>query len=195
MQEIFLHVTKSTRNVLHSNLLRSKAEYYIKCYIVDIREIYTHTDGYYKYCKLRKLLHDSASLTAAKGILTYAKVMDVWQKNGPVAAKLFTWITNRETGEDSDKILQIHNTHAASCVTEYQYVTLQLPSCDKNMVIYELSIHVICGDLDATTGYRWRSTREGPKHDVCTTNLFGMAQGRIWGDSQQGYLSRTRIED
>ncbi|KAJ7381562.1 hypothetical protein OS493_040452 [Desmophyllum pertusum] len=93
----FLHVTKSTRNVLHSNLLRSKAEYYIKCYIADIREIYTHTDGYYKYCKLRKLLHDSASLTAAKGIMTYAKVMDVWQKNGPVAAKLFTWITNRET--------------------------------------------------------------------------------------------------
>ncbi|KAJ7381292.1 hypothetical protein OS493_001413 [Desmophyllum pertusum] len=93
------------------------------------------------------------------------------QKNGPVAAKLFTWITNRETWEDSDKI---HNTHAASCVTEYQYVTLQLPTCDKNMVIYtkhyhnyignrddELSIHVICGDLDVTTGYGWRPTREG----------------------------------
>ncbi|KAJ7365656.1 hypothetical protein OS493_002368 [Desmophyllum pertusum] len=123
--------------------------------------------------------------------------MDVWQKNGPVAAKLFTWITNRETGEDSDKI---HNTHAASCVTQYQYVTLQLPSCDKNMVIYtkhyhdyignrddELSIHVICGDLDATTGYRWRSTREGPKHDVLHDKL-------IWNGTRP-YMGRqpTRI--
>ncbi|KAJ7343082.1 hypothetical protein OS493_040623, partial [Desmophyllum pertusum] len=93
----FLHVTQSTRNLLpFESFTVKQVEYYIKCSIVDISAKFnTHTDGYYKYCKLRKLLHDSASLTAAKGTLTYAKVMDVWQKNGPVAAKLFTWITNR----------------------------------------------------------------------------------------------------
>ena len=157
-----LQVTKSTRNVIHSKLLQLKAEYCIKSYLVDI----TNTSGgsragksddYDKYCKLRDLLHGSARLTAAKGTLSYAKVIDVWQQNGPVVAKLFTLIGNRETSVEEGE-------PRATCSTQYRSVTLHLPSCDKNMVIdtkyfhdyignydNELSIHVKCGDLDLTS--------------------------------------------
>ena len=159
-----LQVTKSTRNVIHSKLLQSKAEYYIKSYLVDITNTTggrinraRNSDDYDKFCKLRDLLHGSAHLTAAKGILSYAKVIDVWQKNGPVVAKLFAWIANQETSEDEGE-------PRATCITQYRSVTLHLPSCDKNMVIstkyfhdyignYDnrLSIHVTCGDLDLTS--------------------------------------------
>ena len=148
---------------MHSKLLQSKAEYYIKSYLVYI--IYTNTSGgrarksddYDKYCKLRDLLHGSAHLTAMKGTLNYAKVIDVWQQNGPVVAKLFTWIANRETSRED-------GWPRATCRTQYRSVTLHLPSCDKNMVIntkyfrdyignYDnrLSIHVKCGELDVTS--------------------------------------------
>ena len=160
-------VTKSTRNVIHSKLLQLKAEYYIKSYLVDITNTLNtskrragrarKSDDYDKYCKLRDLLHGSARLTAAKGTLSYAKVIDVWQQNGPVVAKLFTWIANRETRMEEGEL-------RASCSTQYRSVTLHLPSCDKNMVINtkyvhdhlgnldnELSIHVNCGDLDVTS--------------------------------------------
>ena len=36
-------------------------------------------------------------LVASKVFLTYEKVVDVWQRNGPVDAKLFTWVTIQET--------------------------------------------------------------------------------------------------
>ena len=156
-----LHVTKSTRNVIHSKLLRLKAEYYIKSYLFDVTVITSKftsggrarsSDDYDKYCKLRDLLQGAARLTAAKGMLSYAKVIDVWQKNGPVVAKLFTWIENRETGEKEPW---------ATC-TMHRSVRLHLPSCDKSMVIdtkyfhhyysdNDLSIHVTCGDLDVTS--------------------------------------------
>ena len=162
-----LQVTKSTRNVIHSKLLQLKAEYYIKSYLVHISNTSggragragraRRSDDYDKYCKLRHLLHGSARLTAAKGTLSYAKVIDVWQQNGPVVAKLFTWIANRETSRED-------GWPRATCRTQYRSVTLHLPSCDKNMVIdtkyfhdyignydNELSIHVNCGDLDVTS--------------------------------------------
>ena len=155
-----LQVTKSTRNAMHSKILRSKSEYYIKIYLVHI----SNTNGragrsnhYDKYCKLRDLLEASARLTAAKGLFSYAKVIDVWQKNGPVVAKLFTWIRNQETDVERGE-------PRATCITTNQSVTLHLPSCDKNMVINtryfhdyignyddELRIHVTCGDLDVTS--------------------------------------------
>ena len=127
-----LKVTKSTRNVMHSKLLQSKAEYYIKSYLVDITNTSggraRKSDDYDKYCKLRDLLDGSARLTAMKGTLSYAKVIDVWQQNGPVVAKLFTWIANRETSREDGE-------PRATCSTQYRRVTLHLPSCDKNMVI------------------------------------------------------------
>lgn len=159
-----LQVSRSTRNVIHSKILQSKAEYYIKSYLVDITNTsdgrHGHarrSDDYDKYCKLRDLLHGTVRLTAAKGILSYAKVIDVWQQNGPVVAKLFTWIANRETREENGE-------PRATCITQYRSVTLYLPSSEKNMVIEtkyfhdyignyddELTIHVTCGDLDITS--------------------------------------------
>ena len=144
----FLQVTGNTRNVLHTNLLRAKAEYFIKCFIVETG------DDYDKFRKLESLLRDSARLTAAKGILTYAKVINVWQRNGPVVAKLLTWLRNQESSVDEGH-------PRATSFTEHRSVTLHLPSCEKSMVIEtsyfddyghnydpELSIHITCGDLD-----------------------------------------------
>ena len=144
----FFQITKNTRSVLHINLLRAKAEYFIKRYIVEIGRDYD------RCCKLQGLLRDSARLTGAKGMLTYDKVIAVWQINGPVAAKLFTWIRSREYSVDEGE-------PRATSFTEHQSVTLQLPSCGKSMVIEtsyfgdyghnydpDLSIHVTCEDLD-----------------------------------------------
>ena len=146
---------------MHSKLLQSKAEYYIKSYLVDITNTSggraRKSDDYDKYCKLRDLLQGSVRLTAAKGTLNYAQVIDVWQQNGPVVAKLFTWIANRKSSREDGE-------PRATCSTQYRSVTLHLPSCDKNMEINtkyfhdyigdyddELSIHVKCGDLDVTS--------------------------------------------
>ena len=147
----FLQVVENTRSVLHTKLLRKKAEYFIKRYVVEIG------DDYHKLRKLEGLLRDSARLTATKGTLTFDKLINVWQTSGPVAAKLFTWILNqkskREEGEPRE-----------TCFTERRSVKLQL-SCGKQMLIQtyffrdyngtydpELSIHVTCGDLDVTSG-------------------------------------------
>ena len=144
----FLQVIKNTRSVLHTKLLRAKAEYFIKRYVVEV------IGHYRKLRKLEDLLRNSARLTEAKGTLTYDKVIDVWRKNGPVVAKLFTWIlkqgSSREEGEPR-----------ATCFTECRSLTLQLPSYGKQMVIKtsffrdyngmydpELSIQVTSGELD-----------------------------------------------
>ena len=149
----FLQITKNTRSVLHANLLRAKAEYFIKRYICEIVD-----DGYQKYNKLEVLLRHSELLTAGKGMLTYDRVIDVWQRNGPVAAKLLTWLRN-----------QVSRADECSTFTEHETVTdktLYLPSCGKSMVIEssyfgdysnnnepKLSIHVTCGDLDVKSEY------------------------------------------
>ena len=103
----FLQMTKRS-HVPHPNVLALKAEYYIKCYICD--EVYGRAPARFdRYRDLAKLLHVSSRLS-------YANVVNMWQKNGPVAAKLFTWITNQQTGK----------------------LTLHLPSSDKSMVIAEM---------------------------------------------------------
>ncbi|KAL9982372.1 hypothetical protein ACROYT_G004405 [Oculina patagonica] len=153
-----LQVTKSTRNVIHSKLLRSKAMFYIKSYLVDIVARGLSSGKYYK---LGDLLEGAARLTEAKGILSYDKMIDTWQKNGPVVAKLFTWIRYQEGAERE-------GWPRATCITNYGRVTLHLPSCNKDMVIEttyfrdymsyignydnELSIHVTCGDIHVTSG-------------------------------------------
>ena len=144
----FLQVARNTRSALHTNLLRAKAEYYVKRYIVEIGHDYD------KCCKLKDLLRDSARLTAAKRMITYDKVINAWETNGPVVAKLFTLLRNLEFSEEEGH-------PRATCFTEHRKFTLHLPSCGKSMVIEtsyfgdyghnydpELSIHVTCGDLD-----------------------------------------------
>ena len=53
--------------------------------------------GYNKFSDLEDIFSNAARLTAAKEFLTYAKVVNAWKRNGPVAAKLLTWIRNQES--------------------------------------------------------------------------------------------------
>ena len=172
----FLQVTENTRSVLHSSLLGVKAEYYIKSYLVDISHG-KRRDRYEKYCRLNDLLRDATRVSEGKGTLTYAKVIDVWERNGPVAAKLFTWIRKQASRvEDGEP--------RATCTTQYRSINLHLPNCKKSMVIKtkyfrdyihnydpELSIHVTCGDLDVKsegfTNYLAEDYMYWGKEDVC----------------------------
>ena len=108
------------RRFPHINLLKVKAEFLIKSYIVhDIGETAHEFD---KFDKLENFLHESAQLIEAKEVLTYDRVMDVsWQRNGPVAAKLFTWVRNQISSVDF--------------FCNRQSVTLYLPKCELSMVI------------------------------------------------------------
>ena len=134
----FSQVTRKANSILHTNLLRAKAEFFIKSYIVyDIGETANEFD---KFDKLQNFLHESAQLIAAKEVLTYDRVMDVWQRNGPVAAKLFTWVRNQISSVDF--------------FCKRQSVTLYLPKCELSMVISglfyceHLKIWVTCGDIN-----------------------------------------------
>lgn len=146
-----LQVTRNTRSVLHTNLLRAKAEYYIKCFTVE------NGDDYEAFSKVEAFLLEASRLTEAKGMLSYDKVVDIWQRNGPVVAKLFTWLRSKESSVEEGE-------PRATCFTESRKVTLCLPSSGKTMVIEtsyfrdynhvydpELSIHLTCGDLDVTS--------------------------------------------
>ncbi|XP_068720119.1 uncharacterized protein [Montipora capricornis] len=143
----FYQLTKNAKSVLHPKLLKAKAANSIKRYIVEIG------DDYHRCCKLNDLLGRSAHLTASKRLLTYDEVIGVWQRSGPLVAKLFTWLrsekSSREEGEPR-----------ATCYTECRKITLHLPKCAKEMTIEtshfgdyghnydrELSIFVTCGDL------------------------------------------------
>ena len=132
----FLQVTKNTRSVLNSNLLRAKAEYLIKCCIVNrrradlLRYLRSRDDGHraqYDGNDLIALLRGCASLTTTKSTLTYDKVVDVWQRNGPVAAKLFTWVRNLESHshgkpkscQENHLLRKPHNTSFTELREEY----------------------------------------------------------------------------
>ena len=79
-------------------------------------------------------------------MLTYEKVIDVWQNNGAVVAKLFSWLRNKESSVQEGE-------PRATCLTGYRNVTFCLPSCGE-------SIHVTCGDIDVKSeGF----TRFSPK--------------------------------
>ena len=156
--ERFLQVAEDAKRALHTNLLRTKAEYFIKFYIVYITDetfvFPSDNTSLQKYIKLRDLLHDSVRLTAARGVLSYDRVIDVWQRNGAVVATLFTWVRKLESRVDEGKF------RTDSSFAVHQNVTLHLPNCGKSMVIEashfgdyvqshdpELSIHITCGDL------------------------------------------------
>ena len=169
----FLQVTENAKRALHTNLLRAKAEYFIKSYIVEISSNKTDSvftsrkNGRVKYDKLRDLLRDSVRLTTAKGILSYDRVIDVWQRNGAVAAKLFTWVRNLESRVEAEEF------QTDSSFAEHRNTTLHLPNCGKSMVIEashsgdyvqsydpELKIHITCGDLDVISEGFPRSSPE-----------------------------------
>ena len=84
-----LQITSNTRSVLHTNLVRLKAEYFIKCFVVE------NGCDYDKFCRFRDFLNESARRIEVKGMLSYDKVIKIWQRNGPVVAKLFTWFRDK----------------------------------------------------------------------------------------------------
>ena len=160
----FLQVTKNTRSVLHSNLLRAKAEYLIKCCIVERRRarFRYHRSAYddrradYHGGDLVDLLRACALLTTRKGTLTYDKTVDVWQRNGPVAAKLFTWVRKFEEFHSGNR----RSVMVTTRFCEDRSITLHLPSCERSLMIQTLyigdyshktdpflRIQITCGDL------------------------------------------------
>ena len=145
----FYHVSKNANSVLHLKLLKSKAENYLKRYVVG------EGNSYDKYRCLVNLLHRLSNLSASRRLLTYEKVVDAWQRCGPVVAKLLTWLRNAESSKEEGE-------PRATCYTESRKFTLQLPRCAKKMVIetshfgdyghnydIELTIRASCGDLNA----------------------------------------------
>ena len=145
----FYHVSKNANSVLQLKLLKSKAENYVKRYIVG------EGNSYDKYRYLVNLLHRLSHLSVSKRLLTYDKVVDAWQRCGPVVAKLLTWFRGSESSREEGE-------PRATCYRESRKLSLQLPSCAKKMVIEtthfgdyghnydrELTIRVSCEDLKA----------------------------------------------
>lgn len=112
----FLRLTENDGRVLRTNLLKSKAEYYLKLWTSRV----VNRDQFYDDIFLDELLHECATLTASKNAVTYDKVMAVWERNGPVAAELFTWVRDL-------KCTVLYN----SLSRETRNVTLHLPKCKK----------------------------------------------------------------
>ena len=157
----FLRLTENHGRVMHTNLLKSKAEYYIKLWTAQSRRPLGNGDN--RFCDdidhIHKLLCDCATLTASKNAVTHDKVMAVWERNGPVAAKLFTWVRD----------LKCTVYHFLS--RERRNVTLHLPKCNKSMMIRASleressgmtypSLRIKCGDLCVKSGSR--SDASGP---------------------------------
>ena len=156
----FYHVSKNANSVLHLELLKSKAENYVKRYVVD------EANSYDKYCCLVDLLRRLSHLSTSKRLLTNDKVVDAWQRSGPVVAKLLTWLRSTESSREEGE-------PRATCYKERGKFTLQLPSCAKKMAIEtshfgdyghnydrELTIRVSCEDLNAKSE---RFSRDHPE--------------------------------
>ena len=121
-----LQVTRNTRCVLHARLLKFKALYFIRRYNVEINLDEEKRD------KMRKLVCDCAQLTKAREFLTYDKVIDLWQKNGPVAAKLLTWVRNQQ---DGDEVFFRDDWDGFITINKNQTLTLRLPGGGQVLVI------------------------------------------------------------
>ena len=121
-----LQVTRNTRCVLHARLLKFKALYFIRRYDVEIGLDEEKRD------KMRKLVCGCAQLTKAREFLTYDKVIDLWQKNGPVAAKLLTWVRNQQ---DGDEVFYRDDWDGFITINKNQTLTLRLPGGGQTLVI------------------------------------------------------------
>ena len=121
-----LQVTRNTRCVLHARLLKFKALYFIRRYDVEIDLDEEKRD------KMRKLVCGCAQLTKAREFLTYDKVIDLWQKNGPVAAKLLTWVRNQQ---DGDEVFFRDDWDGFITINKNQTLTLRLPGGGQTLVI------------------------------------------------------------
>ena len=127
----FLQVTRNTRCAPHSRLLQFKAEYFIRRYNDEIDLDEEKRD---KSDKMKKLVSACAQLAKAREFLTYDKVIELWQKNGPVAAKLLTWVRNQQL--DRDEVISVDYSEGISLTwRKNQTLTLRLPSGRQTLVI------------------------------------------------------------
>ena len=106
----FSEVSKVTKSELHTNVLRKKAEYFTDCYIDKVADIANSDVDFSNYkCRLKDLIRSCKHLAAGKRFLNYDKVLDVWQRNGPVAAKLFIWVRKYESFVRDEEPLPPHH--------------------------------------------------------------------------------------
>ena len=147
----FANVAKSM-NYLRSEILKVKADFYLKKVLVEKRGC-----SYEVNQKVQNLLTDSVNWAKRKCLVTEGKLLDVWEKNGPVAAKLFSWITSRTEREETGE-------PRATCSTEFTEFKLRLPSIKQCMTVStkyfrdcngiyddEMSIKISCGDIKVLT--------------------------------------------
>lgn len=165
----------TAKNALNANFLKAKAEYYVKSYIVEMSWskwcIFSIPDTTRdKFNKLMIFLRDTVRFTTSKELVTYDKVIDSWHRNGPVAAKLLTWLRNKESTVENITRLQSSETSSKKNWS----ITLHLPGCEKTMVIKtsyfvsfgaslssahstqttkQIGIQITCGDIDVTTKF------------------------------------------
>lgn len=167
----FQQAAEDTKS-FNTNLLKAKAEYYIKCYIIEASggDTWYVSDTTRMRCeKLTDFLKDSARFTASKELLTYDKVVNAWRRSGPVVANLLTWLRNREGSVENIKTHYCFRTSSEQNRT----LALHLPAYGKNMVIKtsysvdfgglllfqseqkrkQFSIQVTCGDIDVTAKF------------------------------------------
>ena len=148
----FTNVAKNT-TYLQREIFRRKADFYLKKVVVqDNTTRHYDTDQ-----KLEGFFTQAANSSELKNLLTGEKIVKVWQKNGPVAARLFSWIRSRTTDEETGE-------PRATCRTQYTNLTLHLPSSDQCMTIAttyfcdynhiyddEMTVEISCGDMKVST--------------------------------------------
>ncbi|KAL9982369.1 hypothetical protein ACROYT_G004402 [Oculina patagonica] len=117
-----LQVTKSTRNVIHSKLLRSKAMFYIKSYLVDIVARGLSSGKYYKLGDLLEGIKKALKGRAGRELLVSPNMS----------------VTLHLPSCNKDMVIE---------TTYFRDYMSYIGNYDN-----ELSIHVTCGDIHVTSG-------------------------------------------
>ena len=187
----------TAKSALNTKLLKAKAEYYVKSYIVatSLSKRYISTPIRDKFNKLMIFLRNTARFTATKELVTYDKVIDAWQRNGPVAAKLLTWLRNKESTVEKN-IKRLHSTETSS--KKNWSITLLLPGCEKTMIIKtsyfvksgnllfhstqtnkQIGIQIKCGDIDVTAKFSLSQRSKLKNYMYWTQEILGLSMKPI----------------
>lgn len=187
----------TAKSALNTKLLKAKAEYYVKSYIVatSLSKRYISTPIRDKFNKLMIFLRNTARFTATKELVTYDKVIDAWQRNGPVAAKLLTWLRNKESTVEKN-IKRLHSTETSS--KKNWSITLHLPGCEKTMIIKtsyfvksgnllfhstqtnkQIGIQIKCGDIDVTAKFSLSQRSKLKNYMYWTQETLGLSMKPI----------------
>ena len=115
-------------------------------------------------------------LVASKVFLTYEKVVDVWQRNGPVVAKLFTWVTIQEKSVRNcfRGLLTAHSTKVRT-------VAFHLPGCGETLAI-RTSYSVSSGgwlNYESARKYERLRIHEVTWRHIDVTAKFGLGREKL----------------